>query len=102
MFKISFSTNTMECILRFWNVMESVDFPKKKVNKEKANPKSQDVYHNICRGKDSEHNKKHCSSFKIVGLIIVLKLRFLLIICCLCIKSEIFQEQMWLKFYFNI
>ena len=44
--------------------------------------KSQDVFHNICRVRDSEHNKnKHCSRFIIVGFAlnskIVRKLRFL-------------------------
>ena len=32
-------------------------------------PESQNAFHYICRVKDSERNKKHCSSIQIVGLI---------------------------------
>ena len=49
--------------MRFWNVMGimrrlliiNVNFPKKCTKK---NTKSQDVFHNICRVRDSEHSRK--------------------------------------------
>ena len=65
MFRISCSTNVIGLILRFWNVMGNmrrllkinVNF-KQYIYKKQTNPKSQDVFHNICRVRDSEHNKK--------------------------------------------
>ena len=36
----------------------NVDLKKTYIYKKETNPKSQDVSHNICRVRDSEHNKK--------------------------------------------
>ena len=62
-FRISYSTTIVECILQFWNGKENMRRLSKinvgfKKYKEETNPKSQDVYHSICRARDFERNKK--------------------------------------------
>ena len=73
MFRIFYSTNVMEYILRFWVGLLFVFFIH--IYYEKSThifhniSKSQNAVHNICRVRDFERNKTHCSSFNIVGLI---------------------------------
>ena len=77
-FRISYSTNITDCIFWFWNVK---GYMRRTLKIFEDLKKSQDVFYNICRVRDSKHNKKkHCYNFTIVRLIIdskfIRKLRF--------------------------